>query len=851
MCAAPEIFFAKDSDGDGKADLKETLYTGFSEANPQHRVNGFEWGLDGWLYLAAGNHSNGEITSVKTGKKVETSGRDIRIDPHTGDVEAVSGPSQWCRCRDDFGNWYGNDNTWPLYQYVIEDRFLNRNPFVASPTPYVHLPTPAQSPPVYPTSQTEGRFNDLSTMNRFTSACGPAIGRNPRRGLTGVEAFVCEPVHNLISRLVIEQSGVEFSGHRTEGDSSSEFMSSTDNWFRPVRILSAPNNDLVWVIDMYRQVIEHPEWIPEAWQSSMDLYAGANFGRIYALREKGAAGSEDDSIPNLRKLSNEQLIARLLQPNGWQRDTAQQLLLERHHSGEDLSQTIRQLEGPTYDTSVPTATRIQSIWLLSQIEPQQADLTRLLGDENEDIVINSIRAFGLGPISDDETLMRALCAHVSARVRYQVGLALGALPAEKRLPLKALAVENLEDPWMRAAILSSSVGVAESILVEVCKRAEVSPARTKLVDGLIATAMGDDPESGIIAILDSLLLGTADVQPWQMAALVSALDNLKRKGGNLFKLTESSNSKGVKVLRKTFQTLGQLASDPTTRKNLPVAAIELLGHSFKNVEGVTDSLLAMLGPQYGIDFQSAAVASLGRIGNVEPLVKILKDAGPSLQSRIQTMLLKRIDWTQALVSGIEQSELSVDDLTPSTREILSEHRDDALKQRFADLLQQTSDTDRSDIVQQYRPALDFANSDRDLGVGRRLFETNCAACHKLGGIGRSVGPDLAGLQSKSFEYILAAIIDPNRAVEAKYRAYKIATEDGSFYSGMIIEESATSVKMAMADGSEFVVLRNEIEEMERSSKSFMPEGFEETITPVQMKELLAFINEALSGNSRE
>ncbi len=135
VCAAPDIFLARDTDGDGKCDQRELLYTGFSEANPQHRVNGFEWGLDGWLYLAAGNHGNGEVTSVKTGQTIRTSGRDLRIHPETGAIEAISGASQWGRCRDDFGNWFGNDNTRPLYQFVIEERHLKRNPYVASPAP--------------------------------------------------------------------------------------------------------------------------------------------------------------------------------------------------------------------------------------------------------------------------------------------------------------------------------------------------------------------------------------------------------------------------------------------------------------------------------------------------------------------------------------------------------------------------------------------------------------------------------------------------------------------------------------------------------------------------------------------
>jgi len=154
VSGAPDIYFARDTDGDDKCDETTVLYAGFTESNPQHRINGFEYGLDGWLYLAAGTYDNGTVTSVKTGMKVETSGRDVRIQPDTGDIEALSGESQYGRCRDERGNWFGNMNYQPLWQFAIEERHLKRNPFVASPSPRVYLTDPKNSPPVSTTVAT-------------------------------------------------------------------------------------------------------------------------------------------------------------------------------------------------------------------------------------------------------------------------------------------------------------------------------------------------------------------------------------------------------------------------------------------------------------------------------------------------------------------------------------------------------------------------------------------------------------------------------------------------------------------------------------------------------------------------
>ena len=236
ISAAPDILFARDTDGDGKADERQALYTGFVEANPQHRVSGFTLGPDGWLYLAMGE-GNRAITSTKTGETLDISGRDLRIQPETGAMEAVSGSSQYGRTCDVFGNWFGNDNSDPLWHYVIEDRYLRRNPFVAAPSPKVYQTDPPTAPPVYPTSRTLDRFNDLFALDRFTSACSPYVWRE-QSGDEHLTVLVCEPVHNLVSRVILEPQGVTFAGHRREDEQQSEFFSSTDNWSRPVRVIA-------------------------------------------------------------------------------------------------------------------------------------------------------------------------------------------------------------------------------------------------------------------------------------------------------------------------------------------------------------------------------------------------------------------------------------------------------------------------------------------------------------------------------------------------------------------------------------------------------------------------------------
>ncbi|MEA2630278.1 MAG: hypothetical protein QOE66_497, partial [Chloroflexota bacterium] len=132
VACAPEIFYAEDRDGDGRADHREVLFTGFREGNQQHRLNGFELGLDGWVYGANGD-SGGTIRSLKTGATVDINGRDFRFQPDDGRFEAESGGTQYGRHRDDWGHWFGNNNPNLAWHYVLSDAEIRLNRRFAPP----------------------------------------------------------------------------------------------------------------------------------------------------------------------------------------------------------------------------------------------------------------------------------------------------------------------------------------------------------------------------------------------------------------------------------------------------------------------------------------------------------------------------------------------------------------------------------------------------------------------------------------------------------------------------------------------------------------------------------------------
>ncbi len=211
---------------------------------------------------------------------------------------------------------------------------------------------------MYPVSRTLTRFNDPHHANRLTSACGPEIYRDTLLGdeFYG-DAFVCEPVHNLVRRARLEPSGISFRSRRAPGEERSEFLASTDNWFRPVEVRTGPDGAL-WVVDFYRFVIEHPRWISPERLRDLDVRAGADRGRIWRVVPQGRAVRP---IRDLTRLNADELAGVLASPNGVERDLAHRLLIEPGQNDPVLPMALGRIvrSGPN------PASRVQALAVFS------------------------------------------------------------------------------------------------------------------------------------------------------------------------------------------------------------------------------------------------------------------------------------------------------------------------------------------------------------------------------------------------------------------------------------------------------------------------------------------------------
>lgn len=835
VSCAPDIFFAKDTDGDGQADVRDVLLTGFPESNPQHRVNGFAFGLDNLVHLAHG--ANG-ITSPKTGNTYDLSGRDFALNPDTGEVVATSGDSQFGRCRNDFDDWFGNTNSEPLFHYVIEDRYLKRNPHVRLPDPKHHLMTGGDER-VYPASRTVDRFNDLFALNRFTSACSPTIFRDASLGpdLQGA-ALICEPVHNLVRCAKLTPDGATFRAEKYPAGET-EFLASTDPWCRPVRVATGPDGGL-WVADMYRLVIEHPQWIPEAWQARLDLRAGADKGRFWRVRRKGQSPKP---LPDLTSLSTEELVAKLDDPNGTTRDLAHQLLLWRNdeaivsmlwdrgmrrswteHGSVHAISVLSRFE-PFYETPVKGGTPPQDAvnpWAELYIDGRP-ELQRLM-----------IR--GLEPrLGKEPALGEFILKVAETSIGFQAVLTLGEWDDPRAGDaLGRVAAHSQHDPWLRAAILSSATKQPDRILAAALE--EGGHGTELIAPGLIATILGVDPENGPRRVL-AALAGTerGKTPDWTFEAVASLADTVgKDRRAEI--MSHEAVQAALAAARKRL-------AEPDLPPDAGRPAIALLGSPFGTHED-RDALVALLAPQIPPELQEIAVEVLAKSGPPDAPERLLAgwpSHAPRLRAVILQTLLDRPKWTAALLDAAAAGALTTGDFDAAARERLLSSRDAATRDRAAKLFGTPTSSDRSALVAQYEPAVSLAG---DPARGRALFEKACASCHKLGGIGNDFGPKLAALTDKSPAKLLTAVLDPNQAVEAKYRGYVAVTADGRVLSGLIARESSGSVTLAAADGRTVELLRKEIEDLRDTGRSFMPEGLERDLTPQDLADVFAFVREA-------
>ena len=834
VTAAPDIVYLEDTDGDGKADRRDVLFTGFGEGNPQHRVNGLRWGLDNWLYVANGD-SGGTIRSAQTGQELDINGRDLRIRPDDGRMDALSGMSQFGLNRDDWGNWFGCSNSNPMWHNVLADRYLRRNSHVAAPRTRKDVSKTPGAARVFPTSRTEARFNLPESANRFTSACSVIVYRDTLFGpaFRG-NSFVAEPVHNLVHREIMQPEGVSFVSQRAKEELHSEFLSSRDNSFRPTTIRTGPDGAL-WIADMYRAVIEHPEWIPDDWEKQLDLRAGHDKGRIYRVLPVDATPRP---LVRLDRLDTAGLVAALESPNGWQRDMAQQMLLRQAdpHSVELLEKLVRLSQQPL--------ARLHALCTLDGLGRLRPDLIEAaLRDPHPGVRRHAVRLAErfLKSTPSLNAALIALAEDADPQVQLQLACTLGYCPdARAGQVLGTMARQHVGNAFFTAAILSS---VNQDNLAAVLRRVLADDPHAeppgKLVATLLDLAVAYQKKSVLQDSLAKVASPGAEnaFARWQFEALGGLLKAIAQQQQPLKKEFDAA---GIVKIEALLAAARQIAANQEQGQPTRVAAIGLLGRLPNHRAQDIPVLRALLVQQTASDVQQAAVQSLAHTQDPRvPQWLLAAYSGESaLRGQILDVLLSRVDWTGELLTAMETNPNLADAVDPARRQQLLSHRNEAFRQRAKKLFAPGPAANPQELVQRY---LDVDQLHGKWTPGKALFAKHCSVCHRLEGVGHAVGPDLSALTDKSTPAMLTAILDPNRAVEDKFVAYAAVMDDGRVFTGMLARQDGNSITLRQQEGKEQVLLRENLEELVNTHRSLMPEGFEKTLSRQDLAHLLAYI----------
>jgi putative membrane-bound dehydrogenase-like protein len=850
VTCAPDIFYAEVGK-DGKATKKEILFTGFKEGNQQHRVNGLTWGIDNWIYGANGD-SGGVVKSIKTGKSVDIRGRDFRLKVETGEFEAVSGQSQFGRCRDDWGNWFGNNNSNPMFHYVLEDHYLKRNPHVLYPDPRVNVSVKPGASEVFPISKPLPRFNSQQALNHFTSACSTIIYRDT---LFGKEfegnMFVSEPVHNLVHREIMKPKGVTFTSQRADDEQTSEFLASSDNWFRPTMIQVGPDGAL-WIADMYRYVIEHPEWIPKDWQKKLDLRAGHDLGRIYRVYPEAKKPRE---IVRMDEMEIDALLMQFESPSGWVRDTAHQLVVSEKFKPLNKG-AIKALEEIAKKNEMPQA-RLHAISVLdSMYSLRQAVFNSTLKDQHAGIRKYALRIYqddskAYYPPADDDKFI----AEPDLQVRLEYGYCLGSWRTGKSATLAGrYLVENSDNQYLLAAGLSalSKEYWKESFAAVLMQKTIPTPLFGPLLR--MAKVFGQPLDSSQLFVRQ--LNSKVNLPPSQQLSFVGEmLDAMDKNEITLRKLLEDAGDKDIDKSLAKLKAINSQASkivqDPKSAMSEKMIAMRLLGQGLGSDRDDHKLLLLFLTPHTPDDVQAAVIVQLSRQDDPRVpglLLTTWKSYSPALRGQVLDILFSRPMWTRMTLDAVRQKQIPAQEIDAIRRQRLVNHKDKDIRDASAKIFASSSSPDRGKVVDLYLLQMPDKT---DATRGAKLFTKACATCHKLGNAGENVGPDLASVGDKSVSGLLTAILDPNRAVEARYINYSASTKAGKTYNGIIASETSTSITLVGPDGKAQQLLRNELDELSSTGKSLMPDGLEKDLTPQDIADIIAFVRSNQNAPKRK
>jgi uncharacterized protein len=870
---ATQTVFFKDTDGDGKADVREVMYGTWNQRDTHGGPSNMQYGLDNWVWAMQGyNYSRltvgGETHQFRQGF--------FRFKPDGSKMEFARST---------------NNNTWGLgisEEGIVFGSTANGNPSEYMPVPNRYYEAVNGWTPqlVLRGIADSNRFQPITEHVRqvdwhggYTAAAGHALytARAYPKEYWNRTAFVCEPTGHLVGTFVLRPEGSHFR-------SSNPFnlFASDDEWAAPIMAEVGPDGN-VWVLDWYNFIVQHNP-TPQGFRTGKGAAYESDLrdkkhGRIYRVIHEATGSTKDTGTKfSLANATPDQLVAALKSDNLFWRRHAQRLLVER--GNKDVLPALFSLARDTKVDEVGlNVGAIHALWTIHGLgaldgsNPEAASVAvAALKHPSAGVRRNAVQVLP----SDDKAVAAIVAAGVTrdpdAQVRLMAMLALAdraATPDAGRAIADALAVaENANDRWIPDAATAAAAKNSDGFLRAVAK-ANRPPAKLLEVVGIVSEhyARGGPVESvgpvlaamadGDPAVADAVVRGIAKGWPSgkppkldeavekDLGRLATRLSPDRR--GALVRLASSWGSKqfataGAELIKALLAKVGDASIKIEDRV---AAAGELVGYQPADKE-VASAILDQLGPQASPELAVGLLQALRSSESSDTgtlVLDRLASLTPTARAAGISLLLTRAAWARQLVAAIDSGKLQITDLALDQKQALAEHPDQNVRRSALAILRRGGalpNADRQKVIEELLP---ITKEKGNVEAGKLVFKNQCLKCHTHSGEGTVVGPDLTGMAVHPKEELLVHLLDPSRSVEGNFRMYKVVTKAGKTAQGMLAGESRTAVELVDTEGKKQTILREDIDELTGSTKSVMPDGFEKQVSRKDLTDLLEFMTQ--------
>ncbi len=859
----PYLLFYPDENFDDIPDgPPEVRLAGFGIEDTHSVATGLVWGLDGWLYGSQGSTTSSHILrpgldSTNTTPAYFEGAMVWRYHPKTKayEVFAEGGGNTFGLEIDGEGRLFSGHNGgetrgWHFVQggYYLKPG-LDPGKFGPQRNPYTFGELKVMRP--------------ISSVQRFSHLFAVAEGTSMPSGFRG-KIFAIDPIHSAVFAAQRLSKGSTF-----ETTEAGVALGSDDPGFRPVFIVNAPDGAL-YVADFYEHYIAHGQH----YQSQID----PTTGRIYRLRDK--RGRLERDVDLSRKTSVE-LVGLLSHPNKWHRHMAVRLLGERR----DLAsiQMLRKL--------VQTRSRwgsLGALWSLHQMAAlDEATLLAAFAHAEPSVRTWGVRFAGeqwgahtgpgLSPATakNSPPITRSLPSEIrsalrklanqerNSEVRSQIAASSRRFQTDQALELAAALAnqpEDLIDPFLPALnwwIFEHHAGlnprvvvgffedksvwdrpmIANYVLARLARRLAAEGRRQDLLDCARLLRIAPKPElaARVMEGLDEAFKGRS------MAEIPEELEAALAAAGNQASLLSQLR----RQLPAAVSNVLAIVQDPSASLERRILYTSALGElRLTNALPALQSLASNREPNP--ELRKTSLVALGYFSEnhiASSLISELSDAPAAVQAVGLSTLLSRPAWLQLLLEAIQKGSAPRSLLTPNVKERIRLHPDKAIRDLGSSIQLEQTSADPPPALAQNIPGLEaiLKTGSGNAYAGQTLFESRCAACHKLFYKGGGVGPDLTPYQRDNLSTMLIAILNPNAEIREGFAAIEIETRDGRSLTGFVREADNQILVLRGIDNQNTVLRRDEIQSLRPTGRSLMPEGLLDDLNDRQLRDFFAYL----------